>query len=488
MAPRAARPVAGVVVVLVLGVAAFVGLLILTGVPVAQLRASVCGALGAAIAADRIVPSCSGPARASRALSAGRASARRHAYRDALAQYRTAVVAAPDLPAAHLARGELADMLGEYDEALAAFQQAATLVPSRDTRLRLAATAERLGRVDLSVQTLESAYGTWREHASEGARYALATFAACAPVNLANPVRLWQLCVSGARDAYAFSVEGSREAVPRWVFRILVEDGRRDQALAFARQRGWGRQDVDYCGAHALPIDEETSALLAMLMHSSRGDCALATAVGIADGGGARLARLMLLDRIANSTLAETRERAQHVLRYRLPDHDVPRVAEALNATGWRLQNVYNAPDEALAVFQRAIEADPRFSWPHHNIGRLYMDKGDYERARVWLERALAVNPDHWRALYNYGVTSANLKRWPDALTAYRRALAISPGDARLHANVGWTLIELGQRTEADRELQTAVRLDPSLQAERAYLNTRYGPDARTGPTPVSSR
>lgn len=488
MAPRAARPVAGVVVVLVVGVSAFVGLLLLTGVSVAQLRASACGALGAGVAVDRIIPSCGGPARASNALSAGQASARRHAYRDALAQYRVAVLAAPDIPAAHIARGEIADLLGEYDEALAAFQQAAAIAPSRDTRVRLAATAERLGRVDLAVHTLEGAYGTWREHASVGARTALATLATCAPLNLANPVRLWQLCVTGARDAYAFSVEGSREAVPRWMFRILVENGQRDQALALARQRGWGRQDVDYCGVHALAIDEETSALLAMLIHPGRADCALNTAVGIADDGGARLARLMLLDRIANSPQADTRERAQHVLRYRLPDHDVPRLAEALNATGWRLQNVYNAPDEALAVYQRAIETDPRFSWPHHNIGRLYMDKGDYEHARVWLERALAVNPDHWRALYNYGVTSANLKRWPDALTAYRRALAISPGDARLHANVGWTLIELGQRTEADRELQTAVRLDPSLQAERAYLNTRYGPDARMGPTPISSR
>ena len=197
---------------------------------------------------------------------------------------------------------------------------------------------------------------------------------------------------------------------------------------------------------------------------------------------------MMRLDRIARSPQAETRERAQYYLRYRLPDHDVPRLAEALNATGLRLQHVHDAPDEALVVFQKAIEADPRFSWPHYNIGRIYMAKAHYEQARVWLERALAVNPDHWRALYNYGVTTANLKRWPEALSAYRKALAISPTDARLHANVGWTLIELGQQGEADRELQIAVRLDPSLQAERSYLNSRYGRDARSGPTPSSAR
>src|SRR5207247_11411333 len=129
------------------------------------------------------------------------------------------------------------------------------------------------------------------------------------------------------------------------------------------------------------------------------GDCALPRRGGVADDGGARLWRMMLLDRIARSPQAETRERAQYYLRYRLPDHDVPRLAEALNATGLRLQHVHDAPDEALVVFQKAIDADPRFSWPPYHIGRIYMAKAHYEQARVWLERALAVHPARWAAV-----------------------------------------------------------------------------------------
>ena len=463
MAPRATRRGAGVLVVLLVGGALIVTVVVVAGARMPQTQASV-------------------------ELGAARAATERRAYREALVHYRAAAASAPQVAAPHVARGELAEMLGEYDEALAAFQHAAAIAPSVDTSRRIAAVADRLGQVDLAVQTLDAAQGPWREHAGAGARSAAAAFLGCAPLYWANPFRLWQTCVTRSRHSYDFSFDASREVVPRWVFRILVEAGRHDGALTLARSRGWVRSDVDYCGRHALPIDEETSAVLAMLTQPERADCVVAAAVGVADDGGARLARMMLLDRIARSPDAETRQRAQYYLRYRLPDHDVPRLAEALNATGWRLQHIHDAPDEALVVFQKAIDVDPRFSWPHHNIGRLYMAKSDYEQARIWLERALAVNPDHWRALYNYGVTSTNLKRWPDALTAYRKALAISPNDARLHANVGWTLIELGQHLEADRELQIAVRLDPSLHAERAYLNSRYGPDARSGPTPFSTR
>jgi Flp pilus assembly protein TadD len=66
--------------------------------------------------------------------------------------------------------------------------------------------------------------------------------------------------------------------------------------------------------------------------------------------------------------------------------------------------------------------------------------------------------------------------------------VSISPSDARLHANIGWTLLKLGQEAEAEQSLQTALRLDPGLKAERNYFNARYGRDARGGPTPFSTR
>src|SRR5438132_637271 len=107
----------------------------------------------------------------------------------------------------------------------AAFRHAAAIAPSPDTSRRLRATADRLGRADLAVQTLETASGPWRRHAAAGARAAAASFAACAPTSWSNPARLWNTCVTGSRDTYRFYFAASREEIPRWVFRILVEDG-----------------------------------------------------------------------------------------------------------------------------------------------------------------------------------------------------------------------------------------------------------------------
>jgi len=484
----AARYGVRVLVVLFLGGALFISLLVVAGVPVAQLRAGACGAVGSIIMLDRVLSVCSGPARASRELAAGHAAKNRRAFREALVHYREAATAAPDLPAAHVARGEIAQMLGEHEEALGAFQLAAAIAPSAETDVKIGLAAERLGRVDVAMQTLDNAPEPWHQHAVLGARAAVVNFVTCAPVNWKNPARLWQTCVSASREANGNSVQRSREIVSRGIFRRLVEDGGNDQALSFARGRGWVRPDVQYCGRHSLPIDAETSAQLAMLTQPDRADCAVAAAVRIADDGEARLARVMVRELAAHSPQAETRQSAQYVLRYRLPDHDVPRLAEAFNVAAARLQHVHDAADEALVVFQKAIDADPRFSWPYQNIGRIYMARADFEQARVWLGRALAIDADHWRTLYDSGVANANLKRWPDALSAYRKALAISPNDARLHANVGWTLIELGQQTAAAREMQIAVRLDPGLHAERAYLTSRYGADERSWPTVSSAR
>src|SRR5262245_44915526 len=100
MARRAAaRYGVRVLDVLFLGGALFISLLLLAGIPVAQLRVGACGTVGSIVMLERVLPACSGPARASRELAAGHAAKNRRAFRDAIAHYREAAAAAPDLPA-----------------------------------------------------------------------------------------------------------------------------------------------------------------------------------------------------------------------------------------------------------------------------------------------------------------------------------------------------------------------------------------------------
>jgi tetratricopeptide (TPR) repeat protein len=266
----------------------------------------------------------------------------------------------------------------------------------------------------------------------------------------------------------------SRDAIAGYRFQILVETGQRERALALAARRGWLHPGADYCEFG--PVSGETAALLAMLVQPERADCALAVGAAVGDDGLVRLGRLILRDRAEHSTRADIRARAAWLLQYRLPAHDPDKLAETLNVIGWRLQHRLGNHAEAVAVFERAIASDPAFSWPYHNIGRVYMDLKDFEQARRWLRRAVEVNPHHWRAQFNLGVASHRLQRYDDALEAYARAATMDPDDAHTRANLGWVLLQLGRRSEAIRELQTAVQLDPALDAERRYLASALSP------------
>src|SRR3989475_10833894 len=79
-----------------------------------------------------------------------------------------------------------------------------------------------------------------------------------------------------------------------------------------------------------------------------------------------------------------------------------------------------------------------------------------------WLQKAVALNPDHLRAVQNLGWTLNELGHRDEALAIYQRALALDPDDAWTHANIGWALLKLGRESEAVPALQTSPRLDPT--------------------------
>jgi tetratricopeptide (TPR) repeat protein len=438
-----------------------------------------------ALAAIVLCAGC-GPSRAVKAsMQEGQRAMAARAFRPALAHFRAAVAGAPDYAPAQLARGHAAETLGEFDEALEAYRAAAGL--SAAHRIALGTIAERMGQDALALQTLETAEGPWLRHAFFGGLSGAAVLTACAAQQWPQVGALWS-CVPISMAQGHLTFETSREAVAAYRFQILVASGQRARAVELARSRGWVRAGLDYCEAPNLPVSHETAALLAMLLEPDHADCLLAVGRSVGDDGLVRLGRLILRDRLERSRRPEVREQATSYLQYRLPAADPAKLAESLNVVGWRLQHRFKNPTEALAVFQKAIASDPAFSWPYHNIGRVYMDQNDHAQAREWLLKAVEVNPNHWRAQFSLGVATHRLQRYDEALAAYTRAAAMNPGDADTHANLGWVLLKLGRRTEAIRELQTAVQLDPALDAERRYLAGTFGYDARQTATPFGLR
>ena len=294
---------------------------------------------------------CGASREAGAALDAGRRATDQGGLLEALERYRSATRLAPDSPTAQLALGGAAEALGEFDEALSADQAAARRSPSTRTWLRLGQMADRMGQVDLAIQSLEQGYRPWRAHASLGTKVGLVMLVACVPRHWPSIPELLTVCLASATQIGREYFRTSRERVPQYVLRVRVEAGRREQALTRARARGWVRDNVDYCRAEDLPVTGETTALLAMMLQPDRADCLVFLGERTADDGLARLGRLVLLDQAQRSASPEIRAQADWVLRYRLPDHEVPKLAESLNVTGWHLQSRNNKFAEALAAY-----------------------------------------------------------------------------------------------------------------------------------------
>ena len=102
----------------------------------------------------------------------------------------------------------------------------------------------------------------------------------------------------------------------------------------------------------------------------------------------------------------------------------MPKVAESLNVAAYNLQHRFGDPGDAAAVYQRAIAADPKFSWPSANLGRLYMDWTSPSCGLEWLQTAVRLDPNHFRAWVNLGVALL-------LAAAVRRGGARLPGRAR---------------------------------------------------------
>jgi Tfp pilus assembly protein PilF len=105
--------------------------------------------------------------------------------------------------------------------------------------------------------------------------------------------------------------------------------------------------------------------------------------------------------------------------------------AEAHTFLGWTY-SFQRRLDEAIQECHRAIEVDPDFGNPYNDIGVYLMQKGEYDEALFWLERAKQApryEPRHFPYL-NMGRIYLAKGEWSKALKEFEKAVEVMPNDS----------------------------------------------------------
>jgi len=107
-----------------------------------------------------------------------------------------------------------------------------------------------------------------------------------------------------------------------------------------------------------------------------------------------------------------------------------PENVKALVHKGLILEDM-NRQDDALALYERAVELAPDDALPHINLGSLLYFR--YRRtfeAKTALSRALEIDPDNPDAHFNLGVLFADANLFGEAAVEWHRVLELDPNGA----------------------------------------------------------
>ena len=82
--------------------------------------------------------------------------------------------------------------------------------------------------------------------------------------------------------------------------------------------------------------------------------------------------------------------------------------------------------DRAIADFAQAIKLNPKYAPAFYNRGFAYCKKGEYDRAIADFDRAIQLNPKYADAFYNRGLAYEQKGDKVKAIESYRQALAVA--------------------------------------------------------------
>jgi tetratricopeptide (TPR) repeat protein len=143
--------------------------------------------------------------------------------------------------------------------------------------------------------------------------------------------------------------------------------------------------------------------------------------------------------------------------------------------------------DRAEQLLLQVLARSDKYADVHHLLAMVAREKGDFVRAALCLERAVAINPRYTEALLALAITYNDLGRYEDSRDIRERLAAKHPGEtigvrperldafvlgriANQHAGLAQTYRDAGCYEDAERELRRAIELRPAFVDLRVRL------------------
>jgi tetratricopeptide (TPR) repeat protein len=135
---------------------------------------------------------------------------------------------------------------------------------------------------------------------------------------------------------------------------------------------------------------------------------------------------------------------------------------------------VRDQPEEAIALYRRAVEIDPDHVDAHLHLGTELVNQGSIPEGLPHLHRALALDPESASAHTQLGVALATQGNRDQAIQQYRRTLALRPRSAIAHNNLGVEMAGRGDHEQGLRHLREALEIDPDYVDALVNLGYMY--------------
>jgi tetratricopeptide (TPR) repeat protein len=126
--------------------------------------------------------------------------------------------------------------------------------------------------------------------------------------------------------------------------------------------------------------------------------------------------------------------------------------------------------EDAIAAFQRGIEADPTDPCSHLDLGAALRLTGRRQEAVSPLRTALTLRPEWPLAWYSLGGVLLELGDAPGAISAFRKTVDLQPDWSLPYCGLGAALIARQELSEAKPLLERALELAPDWHASAHLL------------------